>query len=67
MGALEDQVHGIQAVVDRLEARIKKLEEGKFGGVSHSKLNEDVRMILIGPPGAGMFNLEITYNKVSES
>ncbi len=49
MGALEEQVQKLSSVVQALEARIKSLEERKF-----SKSPEEVRMILIGPPGAGM-------------
>ena len=51
MGALDEQVAKLQGVVDGLEARIKRLEERKFGDSSLSP--QDVRMILIGPPGAG--------------
>ncbi len=49
MGALEEQVQKLSSVVQGLEARLKSLEERKF-----SKSPEEIRMILIGPPGAGM-------------
>lgn len=51
MGAIEDQVQKLHTIVESLEARIKSLEERKFG--SGSKTADEVRMILIGPPGAG--------------
>lgn len=53
MGALEDQVQKLQGVVDGLETRIKSLEQRGFGGAP-AKTIDELRMILIGPPGAGM-------------
>jgi hypothetical protein len=55
MGYLEDEVKRLQGVIDGVEARIKKLEErSSLGGAPKS--DEHIRMILIGPPGAGMRN-----------
>lgn len=51
MGAIEDQVQRLHDVVASLETRIKGLEQRKFGEVATPK--QDIRMILIGPPGAG--------------
>jgi len=51
MGAVDEQLVKLQGVVEGLEARIKRLEERKFGDSALS--SQDVRMILIGPPGAG--------------
>ena len=51
MGAVDEQLAKLHSVVEGLEARIKRLEERKFGDSTLS--SQDVRMILIGPPGAG--------------
>lgn len=51
MGAVEEEVKRLHGFVSSLEARIKTLEERQFGS---PKSAEEVRMILIGPPGAGM-------------
>jgi adenylate kinase len=52
MGYLEDEVKRLQTVLGNVEGRLKKLEERQFGGTS-GKTAEEIRMILIGPPGAG--------------
>ena len=52
MGLIEDEVKRLTGVVEGLESRIKQLEQKSFG--SSSKSADEVRMILIGPPGAGM-------------
>jgi adenylate kinase len=53
MGIIEDEVKRLQGVINRLEGRVQALEERQFGG-SQKKTAEEIRMILIGPPGAGM-------------
>ena len=50
MPFLDDEIKRLQSVVDRLEGRVKNLETRQFGG---SVSTEAIRMILIGPPGAG--------------
>ncbi len=50
MGFLDDEVRRLQSVVDKLEGRVKSLEKRQFGG---PVTTEEIRMILIGPPGAG--------------
>lgn len=50
MGIIEDEVKGLQGKLDTLEARIKALETRQFG---EKPTAEQIRMILIGPPGAG--------------
>lgn len=62
MAPLSDQlVDTLRSTVDKLEARVAELEaklEGKSGGqsaVSQSPA-EGMRMILMGPPGAGMLD-----------
>lgn len=52
MGYLEDEVQRLQSVLDSVEGRLKRLEDRQFGGSPSTA--ETVRMILIGPPGAGM-------------
>jgi adenylate kinase len=54
MGRLEDELKRIRQTMDSFESRIKTLEERALGGVS-AKPAEEVRMLLIGPPGAGGF------------
>lgn len=51
MGIVEDELKHLKDVVSGLESRIKRLEGG---GAGASKTAEELRMILIGPPGAGM-------------
>ena len=53
MGAIEDSVQQLHDVVARLESRIKDLEARHSGAPAPSKTLEEIRMILIGPPGAG--------------
>lgn len=50
MGIIEDEVKGLHAKLEGLESRIKSLESRQFGGPLTA---EQIRMILIGPPGAG--------------
>jgi len=54
MGYLEEEVQRLQSVLDSVEGRLKRLEDRQFGGGSTTA--ETVRMILIGPPGAGMWS-----------
>ncbi len=51
MGYLDDEVKRLQSVVDKLEGRVRSLESRQLGGAPIS--SETIRMILIGPPGAG--------------
>jgi adenylate kinase len=51
MGYIEDEVKRLTASVEKLESRIRGLEEKALGGAA--KQTEEIRMILIGPPGAG--------------
>jgi adenylate kinase len=53
----DDVAQKILDSIQDLQARIKKLEDGiqhKTGGPAPSAV-EGVRMILMGPPGAGMW------------
>jgi hypothetical protein len=51
---LEDELKRIRQTMESIESRIKMLEERALGGAS-VKPPEQVRMILMGPPGAGGF------------
>lgn len=53
MGIIEDEVKGLHAKLEALETRIKDLETKHLGSKPLS--SEQIRMILIGPPGAGQF------------
>jgi adenylate kinase len=51
----DDTVQSLQEMVNKLESRVKELEDKlkhTSDGTKHSP-DEGVRMILIGPPGAG--------------
>lgn len=52
MGYLDDEVKRLQGIISNIEGRVKALEERQFGG-GQKKTTEEIRMILIGPPGAG--------------
>lgn len=49
MGFVDDELSKMKDVISNLESRVKRLE-GRQGG---SATAEEIRMILIGPPGAG--------------
>lgn len=52
----DDTVQTLQELVQKLESRVKQLEdklEHASTGTKHTA-TEGVRMILMGPPGAGM-------------
>lgn len=50
MGFVEDEVKQLKDVLGALDLRIKKLEQRALGT---SPTTDEIRMILIGPPGAG--------------
>jgi len=53
----DDTVQTLQELVQKLESRVKQLEdklEHASSGTKHAP-TEGVRMILMGPPGAGMY------------
>ncbi|KAK4165020.1 adenylate kinase-domain-containing protein [Cladorrhinum sp. PSN259] len=52
MGYLDDEVKRLQSVIANIEGRVQALESRQFGA-SPKKTVDEVRMILIGPPGAG--------------
>ncbi|KJZ72029.1 Adenylate kinase 1 [Hirsutella minnesotensis 3608] len=51
MGFVEDELKQLKDVISSLDSRIKRLEHRATG--SSPATTEDIRMILIGPPGAG--------------
>ncbi|KAK4644505.1 adenylate kinase [Podospora bellae-mahoneyi] len=53
MGYIDDEVKRLQGVIANLEGRVQALETKQFGPSSQNKTVEEVRAILIGPPGAG--------------
>lgn len=55
MGYLEDEVKHLRSVIDALDGRVKALESRQLIGGPKPATTEEIRMILIGPPGAGMF------------
>ena len=52
MGYLDDEVKRLQGIIANIEGRVQALEGRQVGG-GQKKTAEEVRMILIGPPGAG--------------
>jgi hypothetical protein len=58
MGYLEDEVKRLHTVLGNVEGRLKALEERQFGKPS-GKTAEEIRMILIGPPGAGELDCQV--------
>lgn len=47
----------LQEMVDKLEARVKDLESRiSQGGAASSKPKDEVRMVIMGPPGAGLYS-----------
>ncbi len=53
--ALKDLVHKLESRVEQLEAKLQSAEGGPVA--PRSKANTDsIRMVLMGPPGAGMIS-----------
>ncbi|KAF7165645.1 hypothetical protein CNMCM5623_009784 [Aspergillus felis] len=49
----EEVVHGLKDMIEKLETRVQELE-GRLGGESKPKsIAEQMRIVLMGPPGAG--------------
>jgi adenylate kinase len=57
----DDTVQSLQELVNKLETRVKQLEDKlqhASSGTTQSA-TEGVRMILMGPPGAGAWSLDL--------
>lgn len=50
----QDIVDGLKDQIGRLESKVADLE-GRLGGQKPQTLAEQMRIILMGPPGAGAF------------
>ncbi|KAG5953978.1 adenylate kinase [Claviceps sorghi] len=50
MGFVEDELKQLKEVINNLDSRIKQLEKRTMG---FSPSTEEIRMIIMGPPGAG--------------
>lgn len=50
MGFVEDELKQLKEVIGNLDSRIKQLEKRTTGS---SPSTEEIRMIIMGPPGAG--------------
>lgn len=51
MGFVEDELKQLKEVIDGLDSRIKQLEKRTMG---FAPSTEEIRMIIMGPPGAGI-------------
>jgi hypothetical protein len=49
----EEIVSGLKDTIGKLEARVVELEDRLAGGKQSKSLAEQMRIILMGPPGAG--------------
>ena len=58
MGVIDNEFKRLQDVVTSLEDRVKRLEQRQSGGDAAS--SDSVRMILMGPPGAGTFFVQFS-------
>lgn len=50
----DDVVSGLKDTIGKLEARVIELESRLTGGSKPKSVTEQIRVILMGPPGAGM-------------
>lgn len=58
----DEQVHDLKDLIRKLESRVHELEQKISAGGSLSTPSESMRMILIGPPGAGMLYRSALHN-----
>ena len=49
----DDTVEALRDTIHKLETRVHQLENKMGGGDGTSKARDGIRMILMGPPGAG--------------
>lgn len=55
----EETVSGLKDTIGKLEARVVDLESRLVGGQKPKSLAEQMRIILMGPPGAGKCNCDM--------
>jgi len=60
MGVIDNEFKRLQDVVSGLEERVKQLEHRQGGG---SPIAENIRMVIMGPPGAGTFGFLAGLNR----
>jgi tRNA U34 5-carboxymethylaminomethyl modifying GTPase MnmE/TrmE len=60
MGFVEDELKQLKEVIGSLDSRIKHLEKRATGS---SLSTEEIRMIIMGPPGAGKRQLCCNMNR----
>lgn len=53
----DDVVSGLKDTIGKLEARVVELEGRLVGDNKPKSVTEQMRIILMGPPGAGMIQL----------
>ena len=59
----EETVNGLKSVIDKLESRVEDLEYRlTHGGEKPKSPAEQMRLILMGPPGAGMLLLSLSIS-----
>lgn len=67
MAPADDSLASIKDYIKKLESRVDELESklSKAGGnvTPRGAANSSVRMILIGPPGAGAFQLQTSSDE----
>lgn len=54
MAPTPDEVEHLKSTIDKLEQRVYELESRLVGGATGGSAGTSMRMILMGPPGAGM-------------
>jgi adenylate kinase len=50
----EEVVHGLKDMIEKLETRVQELEGRLVGDSKPKSVAEQMRIVLMGPPGAGM-------------
>lgn len=54
----DEVVNGLKDTIGKLEARVEELEGRLSNQVKPKSVAEQMRIILMGPPGAGMFSID---------
>jgi adenylate kinase len=50
----EEAISGLKDTINKLEAKVSELEDRLSNGGKPKSVSEQMRIILMGPPGAGM-------------